>query len=249
VVGGATEACTRRARALLARLTDAGVHPVGSPEVAELVKLHENTFRAVNLALANELAEASRAFGIDPAEVVDAAATKPFGYLAHLPGPGVGGHCIPCDPHYLLWQLRQRRVPAPLTESAMAGIAARPGRVVERVVAALSDRGHGLRGARVALAGVSYKPGVADLRGSPALEIIAALAARGAAVSYWDPLVPRLRAGGLDLARVERPRGADYDLVLLHTLHPAGGYDWVRWCPIVLDATYRWSGAPHREVV
>jgi UDP-N-acetyl-D-glucosamine dehydrogenase len=249
VVGGVTEACTRRAGALLARLTDAGVHAVRSPEVAELVKLHENTFRAVNLALANELADISRAFGIDPAEVVDAAATKPFGYLAHLPGPGVGGHCIPCDPHYLLWQLRQRRVPAPLTELAMAGIAARPGRVVERVVAALSDRGRGLRGARVAVAGVSYKPGVADLRGSPALEIIAELAGRGADVSYWDPLVPRLRAGGRDLSTVARPGGADYDLVLLHTLHPGGGYDWVRWCPIVLDATYRWSGAPHREVV
>jgi UDP-N-acetyl-D-glucosamine dehydrogenase len=249
VVGGATEACARRAAALLGRLTDAGIYRVRSPEVAELVKLHENTFRAVNLALANELAEASRAFGVDPAEVVDAAATKPFGYLAHFPGPGVGGHCIPCDPHYLLWQLRERRVPAPLTEVAMAGIAARPARVVERVVGALSERGRGLRGARVAVAGVAYKPGVRDLRGSPALEIIAALTARGATVSYWDPLVPRLRAAGRDLSTVDRPRGADYDLVLLHTLHPSASYDWARWCPIVLDATYRWSGAPHREVV
>jgi UDP-N-acetyl-D-glucosamine dehydrogenase len=249
VVGGATDSCTQRAHHLLSRLTDAGVHAVRSLEVAEMVKLHENAFRAVNLALANELAAASRAFGLDPLEVIDAAATKPYGYLRHLPGPGVGGHCIPCDPHYLLWQLRERRVAAPVTEQAMAAIAARPGEVAARIVAALAELGRAVRGARVIVVGVSYKPGVADLRSSPALEIIGYLRGKGADVHYWDPLVPVLPLDGGALTSEADPRGADYDLALVHTLQPAGGHDWVRWCPVVLDASYGYLDAPHREVV
>ncbi len=246
VVGGVTAACTQRAHRLLSRLTDAGVHAVRSPELAELVKLHENAFRAVNLALANELAEASRAFGLDPVEVIDAAATKPYGYLAHLPGPGVGGHCIPCDPHYLLWQLRERQVAAPVTEQAMAAITARPARVADRVLETLAGLGRPVAGARVVVVGVTYKPGVTDLRSSPALEIIARLRAAGAAVRYWDPLVPVLPGGEPSLTD---PHGADYDLVLVHTLQPGGGHEWIRWCPAVLDASYRYLDAPHREVV
>lgn len=249
VVSGATDACQRRASRLLSRLTGAGLHAVRSLEVAEMVKLHENAFRAVNLALANELAEVCREFRLDPVEVVDAAATKPYGYLAHLPGPGVGGHCIPCDPHYLLWQLRQRRVFAPVTEQAMAAIAARPGKVAARVVETLADAGHGIVGARVVVVGVTYKAGVADLRGSPAIEIIGCLLAKGASVSYWDPQVPVLAVADQVLTSERDPHGEDYDLALVHTLPPAGSRDWVRWCPIVLDASYRYLDAPHREVV
>jgi nucleotide sugar dehydrogenase len=250
VAGGATDACTQRAHRLLTRLTDAGVHAVRSPELAELVKLHENAFRAVNLALANELAEASKAFGLDPVEVIEAAATKPYGYLTHLPGPGVGGHCIPCDPYYLLWQLRERRVPAPLTEQAMAAIAARPARVAARVLETLAALGRPVPGARVIVVGVTYKPGVTDLRSSPALEIIRRLRDSGVAVHYWDPLVPALPGlPGGELASVPEPRGEDYDLALVHSLQPVGGHEWIRWCPVVLDASYRYLDAPHREVV
>jgi nucleotide sugar dehydrogenase len=249
VVGGATDGCTHRAHQLLSRLTDAGVHTVRSLEVAEMVKLHENAFRAVNLALANELAEACRAFGLDPVEVIEAAATKPYGYLMHLPGPGVGGHCIPCDPHYLLWQLRERRVAAPLTEQAMAAIAARPGQVATRIVAALAELGRGIAGANVIIVGVSYKPGVADLRSSSALEIIRYLRGQGANVHYWDPLVPVLPLADGGLTSEADPHGEDYDLALVHTLQPVGGHEWIRWCPIVLDASYRYLDAPHREVV
>jgi len=249
VVGGVTDACTRRASGLLSRLTEAGLHTVRSPEVAEMVKLHENAFRAVNLALANEMAEVCRAFRLDPAEVVEAAATKPYGYLAHLPGPGVGGHCIPCDPHYLLWQLRERRVFAPVTEQAMAAIAARPGKVVARVVETLATSGRGLRGAKVVVVGVTYKSGVADLRSSPAIEIIEGLLGRGADVHYWDPLAPILPLAGQVLASEPDPRGEDYDLALVHTVQPRQPLDWVLRCPTILDATYSFTDAAHREIV
>ena len=249
VVGGVTGACTRRTCRLLSRLTEAGLHTVSSLETAEMVKLHENAFRAVNLALANETAEVCRAFGLDPVEVIEAAATKPYGYLPHLPGPGVGGHCIPCDPHYLLWQLRERRVSAPLTEQAMAAISARPGRVTTRVVETLAAAGRGVRGANVIVVGVTYKPGVTDLRSSPALEIIRSLLDRGAHVRYWDPLVPVLPIAGGVLTSEPEPRGADYDLALVHTLQPVGSYEWVRSCPTILDATYRYQDAPHRELL
>ncbi|MEN3361026.1 MAG: UDP-N-acetyl-D-glucosamine dehydrogenase, partial [Mycobacteriales bacterium] len=189
----------------------------------------------------------SRAFGLDPVEVIEAAATKPYGYLAHLPGPGVGGHCIPCDPHYLLWQLRERQVAAPLTEQAMAAIAARPARVAARVLEVLAALGRPVPDARVIVVGIAYKPGVTDLRSSPALEIIARLRTRGADVRYWDPLVPELPGSGL--TSVAEPRGEDYDLTLVHTLPPDGGHEWIRWCPVVLDASYRYLDAPHREVV
>jgi nucleotide sugar dehydrogenase len=249
VLGGMTGACATRGRDVVSALTDAGVHVVSSPEVAELTKLHENTFRAVNLALANELAEICAALHLDPIEVIDAAATKPYGFLPHYPGPGVGGHCIPCDPHYLLWQLRASRVPAPVIEQAMADIAARPLRVVERIAEVLSEHGRGVAGVRLVVAGAAYKQGVADLRGSTALEIMSRLRARGAAVRYWDPRVAALRLPDGQVMTSERsPRGQDYDLVLVHTPQPAGEIAWASDCPIVLDATYRFEGASHRHV-
>jgi nucleotide sugar dehydrogenase len=249
VIGADTLRCVERAAAVIGRLTDQ-LFAVGSPEVAELAKLYENLFRAVNLALANEIADVCGTLGLDPIEVTAAAATKPYGFLACFPGPGVGGHCIPCDPHYLLWQLRQVALPTPLTELAMTAIAQRPQRVVRRAAEVLSEAGVALADARIVVVGASYKPGVRDLRGSSALEIITGLLRRGARVAYHDPLVPELRLPtGEVLTSAPYPLAADWDLALIHTLHPGVDYAWAADCSLVLDATYRFQAAKHREVV
>jgi nucleotide sugar dehydrogenase len=148
VVGGATKQCTERASALLAEYAD-HLHRVSSAEAAEMTKLYENTFRAVNIALANEFADISGDLSLDILEVIDAAATKPYGFMPFYPGPGVGGHCIPCDPHYLLWQLRKSRRSAPVIESAMSAVALRPGRVLARAREVLAERGLPMFGAKV----------------------------------------------------------------------------------------------------
>ena len=179
VVGGITAECTARAIEVL-RHTASAMHPVSSPEAAEMTKLVENTFRAVNIALANEFSDAARELDVDVIEVINAAATKPYGFMPFYPGPGVGGHCIPCDPHYLLWQLRARRFDSPVTRSAMTAIALRPRDIVSQARAMLAENGRATRGARVLVVGVTYKPEVADIRESPALEIIDELAAAGA---------------------------------------------------------------------
>jgi nucleotide sugar dehydrogenase len=159
------------------------------------------------------------------------------------PGPGVGGHCIPCDPHYLLWQMRPHNQPMPLVEGAMNGIAQRPRRVVERAAELLSDGvGKGLRGARVLLLGVAYKPGVADVRESPALTLIDLLAERGAQVEYHDPMVPVLERDGDTLVTVPDPKVRAYDLVIAHTLHPQADYGFLDSSTPVLDCTYRLDG-------
>lgn len=249
IIGADTAYCTERAARVIGRLTDQ-VFAVSSPEVAELAKLYENLFRAVNLALANEIADICQVLQLDPIEVTAAAATKPYGFLACFPGPGVGGHCIPCDPHYLLWQLRQMPQPAPLIELAMTAIAHRPQRVVGRAVEVLATGGVPVHGARVIVVGVSYKPGVQDLRGSSAVEIIDQLIRRGAEVSFHDPLVPSVRLpSGPVLTGETDPEGTDWDLVLIHTLHPGVDYSWAVDCPRVLDATYRFESAKQREVV
>jgi nucleotide sugar dehydrogenase len=237
VVGGVTQACTAHAATLL-RHTASTLHPVSSPEVAELTKLLENTFRAVNIALANEFSEVARELQVDVIEVISAAATKPYGFMAFYPGPGVGGHCIPCDPHYLLWQLRARRFDSPLMRTAMTAIAARPRDVVAQAREALAERGLPTRGAKVLVVGATYKPGVADVRESPALDIIDGLAAAGAEVCYTDQLVPFLRTphAGMLISR-RHPEAEDWDLVLLHTW-PAALNDWLAVHPSVLDTTY-----------
>ena len=177
VVGGATEDCTERAADVVARIAG-HAHRVSSPEAAELCKLYENSFRAVNIGFANEMADASRRLGLDPVEVLEAAATKPYGFMAFHPGAGVGGHCIPCDPHYLLENLRGASADAPILARAMQAIAARPHRVVERACELLTGAGASVSGARVLVVGASYKPGMMDTRESPALEIIRELRAR-----------------------------------------------------------------------
>jgi nucleotide sugar dehydrogenase len=247
VVGGWTGACAEAAAAFVARVSPT-VHLVSSPEAAEMTKLYENTFRAVNIALANELATVSRGLGLDALEVVDAAATKPYGFLPFFPGPGVGGHCIPCDPHYLLWQLRAQHRRAPLVEQAMIAIDARPSEVVDRAAEVLSEHGKPLQGARIVIVGVSYKPGVADVRESPALHIINRLQARGAQVRFTDPFVGELLLpNGTRLHDAGRPAADEADLILVHTLHPGVDHSWIDHHPAVLDASYRLDVA-HRQV-
>ncbi|WP_432958324.1 nucleotide sugar dehydrogenase [Micromonospora haikouensis] len=249
VVGGVTPDCTARAATALARITPR-VHRLGSPEAAEMTKLLENTFRAVNIALANEFADVCRDLHLDVTEVIDGAATKPYGFMAFQPGPGVGGHCIPCDPHYLLWQLRGHRREAPLIETAMRGISARPRRVVERVRDLLAGSGRTLLGARVLLVGVTYKPGVADVRESPALEIIGELVRAGADVGFVDDLVASVRTpDGATLHRLTDHTDREWDLVVVHTAQADLDEAWLRGQPMVLDATYRMTGLPRREVV
>jgi len=249
VVGGVTPECgTRAAQVLSAYATN--VHLVSSPEAAELTKLYENTFRAVNIALVNEMADLSRSLNVDVIEVIEAARTKPYGFMAFFPGPGVGGHCIPCDPYYLLWQLKRDRHSAPVIEQAMQSIAQRPRQVVDRARDVLGDAGKGLRDARVLVVGVAYKPGVADLRESPALEIIDRLMAAGATVEYIDPLLPELRLGDGSVLRSnsDAPAG-EHDLVIVNTLHPGVDHNWIATRPRVLDTTYRFDAAPHRVVL
>lgn len=249
IVGGVTERCAEHAARIIRSMTDA-VYLVSSPEAAELTKLYENIFRAVNLALANEIADVCGLLGLDPIEVTIGAGTKPYGFLGSFPGPGVGGHCIPCDPHYLLWQLRRKGRGAPMIEQAMRAIDDRPLRVVRRVLQMLAARGLEATHSRVLLVGVSYKAGVRDLRESPALAIITDLLRRDVEVSYHDPLIPSIElADGTVLRSEPDPAGAQWDLAVVHTVHPGSDYAWVSECPLVLDATYQFDAAPHRQVV
>ncbi len=242
VVGGSTTSCSLHAARVIGQLTDS-VYLVSSPEAAELTKLYENIFRAVTLALANEFGDVCVTLGLDPIEVTLAAATKPHSFLAAFPGPGVGGHCIPCDPHYLLWQLRETTALTPLIEQAMRSIHARPARVVERATGILAADGRSLAGTKVIVVGVSYKAGVSDVRESPALLIIDGLAERGVAVAYHDPLVPAIRTPqGRALCNAAAPEGAGWDLAVIHGVHPDTDYSWVCDCPQVLDATYLFDG-------
>jgi UDP-N-acetyl-D-mannosaminuronate dehydrogenase len=228
VVGGVTRRCTERAVQAL-RGCASSPHVVRDAETAELTKLYENTFRAVNISLANEFAEIGRG-------------------LAFYPGPGIGGHCIPCDPHYLLWQLRAARVPAPVIEAAMAGAARRPGQVVQRALEILGRAGRGI-GSRVLVLGVTYKPGLSDVRESPALEIMERLSAEGMQVSFADDRVPWVTVGGERWDRVERPGDTDWDLVIVHSVHPETDRRWLDGQRAVLDTTYRLVDVPWRELL
>jgi UDP-N-acetyl-D-glucosamine dehydrogenase len=197
------------------------VFEVSSPRVAETAKLLENTFRSVNIALANELAFACRKIGVDPWEVIDAAATKPFGFMPFYPGPGIGGHCIPVDPLYLSWKVRLTGYEAQFIALADQVNRAMPEHVVTLVGDALNDRGRALRGSSVLVMGVTYKADVNDIRESPALEIIEMLERKGAQVSYADPFTPQISASGLKLNAVEPTAEAigGADCVLILTNH------------------------------
>jgi UDP-N-acetyl-D-glucosamine dehydrogenase len=225
LVGGTTEAATNRAAALLELINDR-VLRLSSPDAAELAKLLENVFRNVNIALVNQLALLCERMDLDVWEVIDAAATKPFGFMPFRPGPGVGGHCIPVDPYYLSWRAREFDFVDRFVELAGDINLAMPRHVVELVSLALNDRGRALNGARVGILGVAFKPDVRDARNSPAADVLAALAARGANVSYHDPHVPAFRdAEGVQRSSVELPRLlADSDAIVILASHRA--IDW-----------------------
>ena len=188
LVAGVTEECRRRTELLYRQIVDTVV-PVSSTAVAETAKLHENTFRAVNIALANELAIMCDRLGISAWEVIEAAATKPFGFLAHWPGPGLGGDCIPVVPHFLAWRLREYGYSAQLIDAAHEVNAQMPNYVLQKVSDALNEAGRPIKGSRLLLLGVAYKADVADTRESPSLEVMRQLIARGGEVRYCDPLV------------------------------------------------------------
>jgi UDP-N-acetyl-D-glucosamine dehydrogenase len=219
VLGGLTEACADRAQALYGLVCDRVVR-VSSPEAAELTKLLENIFRSVNIALVNELAMLTDRMGIDIWEVVEAAATKPYGFMRFEPGPGMGGHCLPVDPFYLSWRAREFDMSTEFIELAGKVNQQMPYHCVAKVQRALNDAGMAVRGSRIAVFGVSYKPGVGDVRESPALKIVELLKELGAELCYHDPHVPALPE--FDLLSV--PVGEaleDADLALIVTAHPS----------------------------
>ena len=218
VLGGMTEACTDRAAEIYGRVCDEIVR-VGSPETAEMAKLLENIFRSVNIALVNELAILADRMGIDVWEVIDAAATKPYGFMRFEPGPGMGGHCLPVDPFYLTWRAREFHMSTEFIELAGKLNQQMPYHCVERIERALNDAGKPVRGSKVAILGVSYKGGVGDIRESPALRIMEVLAQRGAVLVYHDPYVPELPRQGLRASELADTLDAA-DAVVLVTAHP-----------------------------
>lgn len=201
VVGGITPACTEVAAVLYGQAMD-NVVCVSSTEVAEMTKLLENTFRAVNIGLVNEVALMCNRLGIDVWEVIEAAASKPFGFMKFTPGPGLGGHCIPIDPLYLSWKLKSVKYNARFIELASEINTGMPRYVVERVQDALNDREKPLKGSRILILGVAYKPNVSDTRESPALDVIGLLSDKEADVRYYDPYVPSLDHEGWNLKSV-----------------------------------------------
>ena len=224
VVGGINEDSTRAAVAFYSQVMDTVV-PVSSPSVAEMVKLLENTFRAVNIGLVNELALMCHRMDLDVWEVIDAAKTKPFGFMPFYPGPGLGGHCIPIDPHYLSWKARQFNFEARFIDLAGVINSGMPEFVVRRVIDALNTQKKSLNGARVHVIGVAYKRDVNDLRESPALEILELLDKSGAIVSYTDPYFPGFKHGHLDLKSIDEARMHDgIDCGVIVTDHKVFNY-------------------------
>jgi UDP-N-acetyl-D-glucosamine dehydrogenase len=234
LVGGLTDACRERAMELYGLICERLV-PVSSPEAAELAKLLENIFRSVNIALVNELAMLCDRMGIDIWEVIDAAATKPFGFMRFEPGPGMGGHCLPVDPFYLSYKAREYDFPTEFVELAGKINQAQPHFCVELITRALNDAERSVKGARVLLLGVSYKAGVGDLRESPALKIARLLRGRGAEVSYHDPHVPSVAELGLESVPLEEGL-ASCDVACVVTAHPELDYERVvATAPLVVD--------------
>ncbi|TLY42738.1 MAG: nucleotide sugar dehydrogenase [Nitrospirae bacterium] len=249
VVGGMTAECSRLAALLYRQIIDQVIE-VSSPKVAELAKLYENVFRNVNIALANELALMCRHLGMNTREVIDAAATKPFGFTPFYPGPGIGGHCIPVDPNYLAWKMRLNGYEARFIHLAQEINRSMPNFVIELVDEALNERRRCLNGARILALGVAYKRGVGDIRESPALEILVKLREHGAEVSYADPYVPAVVVDGIELKAVELndQRLAAADCVLILTDHPEFDYRRiVELASLVVDTRSVTYGIPAPE--
>lgn len=249
VTGGITPACTQLA-ALFYRQIVGRVVEVSSPKVAELVKLYENVFRSVNIALANEFALMCRTLGVNSREVIDAAASKPFGFMPFYPGPGIGGHCIPIDPAYLAWKMKFSNYQArfiPLAEEINQSM---PAYVINLVTEALNQRQLCLNGARVLALGVAYKRGVGDVRESPAVQIIASLMAKGVRVEYSDPFVPSIEINGVTLqsAPITEIKLASVDCVLILTDHVELDYrNIVARASLIVDTRGATWGIPAKE--
>ncbi len=234
VLGGLTEACGDRAEALYREVCDEIVR-VSSPEVAELSKLLENIFRSVNIAMVNEIAMLTDRMDIDVWEVIEAAATKPYGFMRFDPGPGMGGHCLPVDPFYLSWRAREFDLTTEFIELAGKVNQQMPYHCVSKVERVLNSAGKPVQGSRVAIFGVSYKPGVGDIRESPALKIITLLGALGADLAYHDPHVPSLPHSDLFSLSVDEVL-EDCDLALIITAHPSvDHYEIAERAPLVVD--------------
>jgi UDP-N-acetyl-D-glucosamine dehydrogenase len=231
VVGGITPACLEAAVAWYSQALEKVV-PVSSAEVAEMVKLLENTFRMINIGLVNELAIMCDRLGVDVWEVIDAAATKPFGFMKFQPGPGLGGHCIPIDPLYLSWKLKTLKYNARFIELASEINTNMPRFVVSKVQDALNERGKAVKGSRILVLGAAYKPDIDDLRESPALDVIALLKKKGAVVNYHDPHIARLNHDTWEMASVPDLLGAvkEAECVVIVTNHSV--YDY----PAILEA-------------
>ena len=241
IIGGLTPACRDRAEAVYGLVCEQIV-PVSSPEVAEMAKLLENIFRSVNIALVNELARLADRMDFDIREVIDAAATKPFGFMRFDPGPGMGGHCLPVDPFYLSWKARELDFATEFIELAGKVNQSQPYFCVEQAERALNDEGKAVRGSKIAVLGVAYKPGVGDIRESPALKILDRLQALGADIAYHDPYVPELKAFGLRNTRLEEALdGAD--LALIVTAHPGIDHDHIASTVTTVD----FRGVTRRE--
>ncbi len=236
IIGGVTPECTKLAVALYRHAVDT-VIPVSSTQAAEMVKLLENTFRAINIGLANEMAVMCRTLGIDVWEVIEAAATKPFGFMPFYPGPGLGGHCIPIDPLYLSWKLKAFNYNARFIELASEINTKMPEYVIELIGHTLNSAKKSVNGSKLLIAGVAYKRDVDDVRESPALDIIRLLQARGAKVSYTDPHVPALDVGdGKTLKSVKPDHLAGYDAVVIVTDHRAFDYKaMVKQAKLIVD--------------
>ena len=226
VIGGITDSCTTVAAAMYKRAIESVVK-VSSTEVAEMTKLLENTFRAVNIAMVNEMALMCKRLGLDVWEVIEAAATKPFGYMKFTPGPGLGGHCIPIDPLYLSWKLKSVKYNARFIELASEINTAMPRYVVQRIQDAMNDRGSAVQGAKFLVLGAAFKPGVSDTRESPAIDVIGLLRDKGAEVSYYDPYVPAFEEDGWGLTSVGDPLVAaqEVDCVVIVTDHEGVDYE------------------------
>jgi UDP-N-acetyl-D-glucosamine dehydrogenase len=252
VVGGITPACTELG-ALFYRQALDKVVPVGSTRVAEMVKLLENTFRMINIGLVNEIALMCDRMGINVWEVIDAAATKPFGFMPFYPGPGLGGHCIPIDPFYLSWKSKQAGIEARFIELAGYINGQMPHFVVDKIQNALNEHTKPLKGSRVHVLGVAYKRDIDDVRESPALDIIHLLGKRGAKVSYSDPWIPKLKADGV----VPEMTGSDpetsaaaADCVVIVTDHTAFDYARiVERAPLIVDTRNALKGNPSEKIV
>jgi UDP-N-acetyl-D-glucosamine dehydrogenase len=249
VVGGTTAACTEIGRLFYAQALQTVV-PVSSTQVAEMVKLLENTFRMINIGLVNEIAMMCDRIGINVWEVIDAAATKPFGFMPFYPGPGLGGHCIPIDPFYLSWKTKQAGIEARFIELAGYINGQMPHFVVDKVQNALNDAGKPIKGSRILVMGVSYKRDIDDVRESPALDVMLLLQRRGGIVSYCDPHVPALRADGLNLQSVPPESATTADCVVIITDHKAFDYRMlVERAPLIVDSRNALKGVVSSKIV